>query len=304
MNKKNLHQHLDSIQLTSREKEELLNKILTDVSQERMKQEEKSNESLMKRIKDYFSNQEIHRLVKPSYFVIGGIAVLSLLVLPELHNLFNAPPSQIEMESPINERQFFNLNGFRYAVIQEMNDADLHLEYSLGQLVSLEEGVVNDLGATFGVGGTVWKVEAYDLNFRVVIESEGVYYLGENVGKVDGSAFELPQYIETANFIQTTEEILVETEIDAQILSKLTGDEILEFLTELAESEFISVESLDFEEILTYQTPTDRLIIKLQLNDGTSFQMIMIPKLQLIFFGDSHFKMSKDLQQLLFEKIQ
>ncbi|MDE6902170.1 MAG: hypothetical protein K2P22_05455, partial [Lachnospiraceae bacterium] len=148
--------------------------------------------------------------------LVGSAAVVRMSHQAPLP-IHQVPMMGIASESPNGPRKYLNYNGCQYVFLEngspfELTEAHLgevlgRLEYDI--LADREANSARDYAATFGVGGTIYRMTGYDPDFRIAVEWDGSFYICEKSGNTDGSDLDAAALFEAANFRKTVTEIIL-----------------------------------------------------------------------------------------------
>ena len=199
-------------------------------------------------------------------------------------------PSQ---DSPMGPRKTMNYDGHRYAFLE--NGASYRIAGQVGQELGVLTGDIladpeangrEDLAATFALGGRVRVLAGYDPRFRVAVELEDRYYICENVDVTGDGTPELRDYLDTADFDETVEDVEI---LDHMGLEVLAHTEPGWLLADLRKAEPAVLTDEDYAAIGQAQQEGKSFRVEFLLKDGTRFGFYLIPEMELAMVGDNKY---------------
>lgn len=234
-----------------------------------------------------------------------AIVIVGAVAVPQM--IGNKPNTQIELltpaaDSPSGIRKIFNFNGHRYAFIENGATFSLNSKELTEVLGILEHDIAadpqtngsKDLATTFAVGGTIYKIPSYDAMFRVAVELDGNYYICENVDTLDGSEVNVSDYFNTADFANTTNKIEIYDHSYQNLLDTVPDKQTIPMINALKDCTLATLTNEDFEQIGKAQSEGKSFVLSLRLNDGTSFELYIIPSLDIAMIGDNRYTLPEN----------
>lgn len=226
-----------------------------------------------------------------------------------------APFSSPEVRGPSsptsNPRPFFNYNGYRYAfranvmsnlpIAYNLTAFDFQksvgtLEYDLAAVMtgasSEQELAERDYAATFALGGTVWELPGYNPGFRLAVELDGIWYIADVVGRVDGEPLGAKYYIDTAKLDKQVSQILITPLNYGDILGTIDGETASKLLAELKNASPANLTNEEYEAFARIQSQGGTYTLVVQLKDATSVEMLITPELGIISIGDDKYHLT------------
>lgn len=194
-------------------------------------------------------------------------------------------------DAPAGMIKTFNYNGWRYTFLENGSTFLLEPE-QLGE----ELGAL-DSTANFAAGGTLVRVNGYDPLFRVAVEWEGDYYLGERVGAADGSEMDAAEYISAARFAQNVEKIEICDHFGREVLDTLNRKKARQLLALLTEAQPAKLTNEEYERIARAQNEGKSFRLRLLLNDTTQTGMYVIPSMSIVMIGDNRYVLPEEAAQ-------
>ena len=236
---------------------------------------------------------------------IAAVACIALVALGSAGLWLNAVHPQTPpvrqgapaADDPAGRRKTFNYNGWRYVFLENGSTYLLEPE-QLGEQLG-----VLDSTAPFAAGGVLVRVNGYDPLFRVAVEWEGDYYLGERVGAADGSVMDAAEYILAAGFEQNVQKIEICDHFEREVLDTLTGSGVNRLLELLKEAQPAKLTNEEYERIARAQSEGKSFRLRLLLKDTTQTGMYVIPSMSIVMIGDNRYVLpeepAKELENLL-----
>lgn len=229
------------------------------------------------------------------------LAVVSVAVVRMSHQaplpIRPAPMMGIAAEAPNGPRKYLNYNGCQYVFLENGSSFELteaHLGEALGCLeydilADRETNGARNYAATFGVGGTLYRLTGYDPGFRLAVEFEGHYYICEKAGGTDGSALDAAALFEAANFRKTVTKITLFDHFGREELGQLSGKEAKDLIGLLSQVSPASLTNEDYEAIGKAQKAGESFLVVFQLADTTRYKLYVIPSLSIAMIGNSRY---------------
>ena len=198
-------------------------------------------------------------------------------------------------DSPSGMRKFMNYDGLRYAFLENGASYDLEADQLSQPLGTLEYDIGHDpetygtmeFAATFAVGGTIYEMEGYDPRFRLAVKMDGCYYICQSVDTVDNTGLELDTYFETAHLQERVESILICDHAGRESLAEVSDQEVLEMLSVISGSARTELTDEQYQQVGRAQRTGGSFLLQCRMNDGTAYQMYVIPSLSIVMAGDS-----------------
>lgn len=245
--------------------------------------------------------ERMTRVRGKAYRWIAAVACIALVALGLVGLRLYTAPSVVQpvrqgafaADAPAGMRKTFNYNGWRYVFLENGSTYLLEPEQLGEQLGSL------DSTANFAAGGTLIRVNGYDPLFRVAVEWEGDYYLGERVGAADGSEMDAAEYISAAGFEQNVEKIEICDHFGREALDTLTGKRAKQLLALLTEAQPANLTNQEYERIARAQSEGRSYRLRLLLNDTTQTGMYAIPSMSIVMIGDNRYVLPEETAQEL-----
>lgn len=178
-----------------------------------------------------------------------------------------------QQTSPMGMRPMMTIDGNRYVFLN--NGEAFKLEESqLGKEISKQ----ND--------GTLFELTNYAPAFRMAFESNGEFYICENVGKADDTPIDIKEYLQAANLQQHIMFTDIFDHMGGSILSMLEKEDSVKLLDALTHAKVATLETSDYEAIAKAQTEGLSYRVEFSLDDHTTFTSYIIPSMNYITIGD------------------
>lgn len=241
--------------------------------------------------------------IVPARWIMPAACVAAVLLLvvavPQFQPAVESPEviQQVTSgaDSPNGMRKFMNYDGLRYAFLEngaayDLGDDQLSqsvgtLEYDIGR--DPERYSTVEFAATFAVGGTIYEMKGYDPSFRLAVEIDGYYYICQSVDTVDNTGLELDTYFETAALEERVERIQICDHAGRESLADVSDQEVQEVLSVISDSTQAELMDEQYQQISKAQRTGGSFLLKCWMNDGTAYQMYVIPSLSMVMAGDS-----------------
>lgn len=203
-------------------------------------------------------------------------------------------------DSPNGMRKFMNYDGLRYVFLENGASYDLEadqlsqsvgtLDYDIGR--DPERYSTVEFAATFAVGGTIYEMKGYDPGFRLAVEIDGCYYICQSVDTVDNTGLDLDAYFETAALEDRVESIQICDHAGQEVLAEVAAQNVQEMLSVISDSTQAELTDEQYQQIGKAQRTGGSFLLKCQMNDGTAYQMYVIPSLSIVMAGDSTYSLT------------
>lgn len=257
---------------------------------------------------NYNKNMKVHKIHWAKWGAIAaclGFVLVSAFSIK--HFTENGTVPQIEQLAPAayapnGIRKLMNYNGSRYVFMGNgatYKLSDKQLKNVLGTLdydiqADPQANAKKQFSATFALGGTVYEMKDYDPAFRIAVESEGNYYICQRVGLTDNAAMDISEYFEAARFPEIIDEVSIYDHAGTQMLSGVPEKEITALIDVLAQAEPAKLSNEDFQEISRAQKEGNSYQLFFELNDGTTYQLYVIPSLGITMLGDNRYALPEN----------
>lgn len=240
--------------------------------------------------------ERMPRVRRRAFRWIAAAACIALLALGSAGLWLNAAQPKTQpvrqgapaADAPAGRRKTFIYDGWRYVFLENGSTYLLEPE-QLGEQLR-----VLDSTATFAVGGVLVQVNGYDPLFRVAVEWEGDYYIGERVGAADGSDMDAAEYLSSAGFAQNVEKIEICDHYGNEVLDTLNGKEAVQLLALFAEAQPAKFTNEEYERIARAQSEGKSFRLRLLLNDTTQTGMYVIPSMSIVMIGDNRYVLPEE----------
>lgn len=212
-------------------------------------------------------------------------------------------------DSPNGIRKYMNYGGNRYVYLENgavYEIGEKELSKAIGTLTydiqaNPEDYHAEDFAATFGVGGTVYQIDAYDPEFRVAVEINGDFYLCENVGIVNGDPIDVKTYFETADFAETVNGIEVCDHAGNTVLTEISGQDTKKMINILTQVTPADLTDEQYQQIGQAQRNGESFQLMFQLKDHTVYKMYVIPSLSIAMVGDNRYFLTDEFDKMFGE---
>ncbi len=205
-------------------------------------------------------------------------------------------PQAPQETSPMGMRRFMTFENHRYAFLDsqagvtfEEQPSNLLGELSVDLIASPELSATENLGTTFGLGGTVYQIPNVDPLFRVAVLVDGEYHVAQNVSGMDETALDLPTYFEAAKFNEVATSSEVYNHMQTSVVKSLSGDETHALLDIVVTGTPTVLTSEQFEALAQKQFDDESYLVKVALSDDTVFEFYIVPTLDLVSVGDHYY---------------
>ena len=198
-------------------------------------------------------------------------------------------------DSPNGMRKFMNYDGLRYVFLENGASYDLSPRQLSEVVGTLSYDIVQDpetygsaeFAATFAVGGTIYELDGYDPEFRVAVEADGCYYICQSVDTIDNTGLDLATYFEKADLEARVETIQICDHAGGESLAQVSDGEVEALLSVIAGSLQAELTNEQYQQIGKAQKAGGSFLLCCNMNDGTAYQMYVIPSLSIVMAGDS-----------------
>ena len=197
-------------------------------------------------------------------------------------------PERHEEAMVAETRRFLNYNGFRYAFIETAST--IHTGRELGVLehdiraASDTDTQANDLAASYAIGGTVYEIPDYDSRYRVAVLYDGMLYMAELTGTVDGTHLGADYFFEVSKLRETAAQAYFYSHLNVGPFAEVEDlPGLLDILSSALPFE------PDYAAITDAQTEGRFRRLELILGDGTNFPVYAIPDLGYVTIGDDYY---------------
>ena len=230
-------------------------------------------------------------LVVVAALVLGGTSMFARESLPQLE------PAAPAADAPDGMRKMMNYNGNRYVFLENGAAYSLSAQQLKAALGTLDYDIQADphangkkeFSTTFALGGTVYELADYDPAFRLAVEWEGNYYLCQRTGQTDNSPMDAAEYFAAARFPERIERVSIADHAGAEVLAEFPGGEISALIGELSQAQPAALAEEDYLAIARAQTEGESYQLLLDLNDGTTSSLYVLPSLQIAMIGDNRY---------------
>ena len=230
-------------------------------------------------------------LVVVAALVRGGTSRFARESLPQLQ------PAAPAADAPDGMRKMMNYNGNRYVFLKNGAAYSLSAQQLKAALGTLDYDIQADpqangkkeFSTTFALGGTVYALADYDPAFRLAVEWEGNYYLCQRTGQTDNSPMDAAEYFAAARFPERIERVSIADHAGAEVLAEFPGGEISALIGALAQAQPAALAEEDYLAIASAQTEGASYQLLLELNDGTTSSLYVLPSLQIAMIGDNRY---------------
>lgn len=230
-------------------------------------------------------------LVVVAALVLGGTSIFARESLPQLE------PAAPAADAPDGMRKMMNYNGNRYVFLEDGAAYSLSAQQLKAALGTLDYDIQADpqangkkeFSTTFALGGTVYELADYDPAFRLAVEWEGNYYLCQRTGQTDNSPMDAAEYFAAARFPERIERVSIADHAGAEVLAEFPGGEISALIGALAQAQPAALAEEDYLAIASAQTEGESYQLLLELNDGTTSSLYVLPSLQIAMIGDNRY---------------
>lgn len=229
----------------------------------------------------------------------AAAVLLSVVSLPQFQPAVESPEviQQVTVgaDSPNGMRKFMNYDGLRYVFLENGATYDLEADQLSQSVGTLEHDIGQDperystmeFASTFAVGGTIYEMKGYDPAFRLAVETDGYYYICQSVNTVDNAGLELDTYFKTAALEERVKRIQICDHAGRESLAEISGHEVQEMLSIISCSTQAELTDEQYQQISKAQRTGGSFLLKCRMNDGTTYQMYVIPALSMVMAGDS-----------------
>lgn len=198
-------------------------------------------------------------------------------------------------DSPNGMRKFMNYDGLRYVFLENGATYDLEADQLSQAVGTLEYDIVQDpqayssteFAATFAVGGTIYELEDYDARFRLAVGIDGCYYICQSVDTTDNTGLELDTYFAVAELEERVETIQICDHAGLESLYEVSGPQVREMLSVIAGSTQTEPSNEQYQQIGRAQRTGGSFLLRCRMDDGTAYQLYVIPSLSIAMAGDS-----------------
>ena len=209
--------------------------------------------------------------------VLGGTSIFARESLP-----------QLQPAAPAADRYVFLENGAAYSLsAQQLKAALGTLDYDIQ--ADPQANGKKEFSTTFALGGTVYELADYDPAFRLAVEWEGNCYLCQRTGQTDNSPMDAAEYFASARFPERIERVSIADHAGAEVLAEFPGGEISTLIGALAQAQPAALAEEDYLAIARAQTEGASYQLLLELNDGTTSSLYVLPSLQIAMIGDNRY---------------
>lgn len=198
--------------------------------------------------------------------------------------------------------RFMRMDGIFYSFLEE--GMEFKIDKSLiGDLIGTidkeidlekEINVNEDMAATYAVGGKVYEFKNHNKEFRVLVEKDGKYFILENTSKLAGGNVAVSDYFKMAKLGEITEKIDIMDHFKRDVLKSVDKEKSLKMIEELSKSEWIKIDYDLFEKTGAAQMEGKSFLLAVDLGDGTTLDMYLIPSLKTLAVANETFKLTED----------
>lgn len=218
-------------------------------------------------------------------------------------------------DSPAGIRKFMNYNGRRYIFMENGASYSLSEEQLKDVLGTLEYDITSDpqanagreFSATFALGGTVYEMTGYHPDFRIAVKWNGEYYICQSAGLTDNSPMNVQEYFEAARFPETINQIAIYDHAGREMLGEFPQKETSSLISILSQVEPAALSEEDYQQIARAQREGKSYRLLLELDDGTTCSLYVIPSLDIAMIGDGRYALPEsfgDNFEALFEGLE
>ena len=259
-------------------------------------------------MRDDFIRERQKPKPKMSTLILELLLIIVLMVVIPMLSHQQSKPEPLRVaapaadQSPYSMRKFMNLNGSRYAFL-ENGAAYAVLETLLGESLGVlsldiqanpQENGQAELATTYAMGGEVYALNTYDKRFRVAVKLDGQVYLAEQVAHLDGTPLDLVNYFDQAKVHKYTELTQILDHGKREVLRELTKKQTEQLLQALEQSAAAALTDEEYQAVGHAQTEGKSFYVQFVLADETTFGGYVVPELGLVMFGDDRYRLPEN----------
>lgn len=248
---------------------------------------------------DFYFNEDGEIVIEFDEYEVspGYMGIVSFTIPGSVTEMLFAEQGTQTADAPSGMRKFMNYDGNRYVFMGNATACNLSAGQLGNVLGTLEHDIQADsqtnakldFSATFALGGTVYEMADYHPEFRIAVEWEGNYYICQNVGHSDNTPMDIAEYFETARFPETINTIFIYDHMGKEMLAEIPDKEIASIIDTLAQAKPAELNGEDYQKISKEQKEGNSYQLFLNLNDGTVYQLYVIPSLEITMIGDNRY---------------
>lgn len=216
--------------------------------------------------------------------------------------------------------KYFNYQGNRYEFMTDGAKYDLSkvkltemlgsLEHSITFDVKRREFINSDLdyASTYMTGGTLYKVSAYDIGFRLAVVKDNSYYLAQIAGKVDKSPLPAAIFFKNGNLRKITAQIRIMNRAGTVLLYESSSQKLIKtFIDNFSEAS--PADNLTDEQYQTFRTAQSNgrsYKVQLKLKDSTDIIIYITPDIGILSIGENNYFLTESFlseYSAFFEKL-